>query len=614
MGYLRENTDLAVDLLTVIDMMKDRVQHILKINLMTVFQDYVTPPPPNAMSKPTFHSTAVSLLCEATETGYERLRASIAEDFKVDRKSIPSFYMVTKDRPNIIDFCIEPKVNVEEEINAIGITIDSTVELLEEKILPLRSVKSMCRKNLSIEEGEKVLMVLDKEKNIEGARIKGQYDDWINYLVTKHEDHGRKLEGDVIVMDSYDGAEHMTLQKKKAGVVSFSTQAFNAYTIKEGNSVATSHDILTWQQYRGEENAENAFAATKAVYERKKYLRKNGLEKLQNCNISYYDLHDGKMLYLLTQHSLFNRKHQPFLLCTCQRGEGIDRNHICKLIDHDEQICLWDRSKRRWLLKKGGVDSEKYLVKHHRDWVDVKNSGVSHLGLHPDELRRDSIRFDVFHLRCSITRRIMSYLRNYIMKQTTEVMEKFSEMILKFWSEYNVMIWNLNKGFSSFIGRELLLFVENIPKIVDFLKKTFVETDHVKDICKGLILLSEITPFLVITEISDNIVEYKNQFERFKNNVKDFYEVGSRTFLTKRECGDDETFYMHCLRFYLRKIAADTLKKHKLGLGIYTMQGYERRNKESKNVLKRFSNMRNNFLINNLKRLWDVFKWEKNAV
>ena len=66
MGYLRENTDLAVDLLTVIDMMKDRVQHILKINLMTVSQYYVTPPPPNSMSKPTFHSTTVSLLCEAT--------------------------------------------------------------------------------------------------------------------------------------------------------------------------------------------------------------------------------------------------------------------------------------------------------------------------------------------------------------------------------------------------------------------------------------------------------------------------------------------------------------------------------------------------------------------
>ena len=115
------------------------------------------------------------------------------------------------------------------------------------------------------------------------------------------------------MIDSYDGVEHMTLQKKTFGVVSFSTQAFNVYTIKEGNSVATSHDILIRQQYRGEENSNNIFAVLKDFYKQKN-LRKNGLEKLQNCNISYYDLHDGKMLYLLTRHSLYNRNHHPFLL------------------------------------------------------------------------------------------------------------------------------------------------------------------------------------------------------------------------------------------------------------------------------------------------------------
>ena len=120
MGYLRENNDLAIDLLIIIDMMKDMDQHILKINLMTISQDYITPPPPNATPKPTFHITAVSLLCEATETGYKRLKASIAKDFQVDCKSIPSFYMVTKDRPNIMEFCIEPTVDLEEVMNAIG--------------------------------------------------------------------------------------------------------------------------------------------------------------------------------------------------------------------------------------------------------------------------------------------------------------------------------------------------------------------------------------------------------------------------------------------------------------------------------------------------------------
>lgn len=66
-------------------------------------------------------------------------------------------------------------------------------------------------------------------------------------------------------MDSYDGAYNMTLQKKEAGVVSFSTQGFNVNTIKEVKYVATSRNILTWQQYCGEDKAENVFAATKAI-------------------------------------------------------------------------------------------------------------------------------------------------------------------------------------------------------------------------------------------------------------------------------------------------------------------------------------------------------------
>ena len=95
--------------------------------------------------------------------------------------------------------------------------------------------------------------------------------------------------------------------------------------------------------------------------------------------------------------------------------------------------------------------------------------------------------------------------------------------------------------------------------------------------------------------------------------MKKFYTIGGRSFLTKKtissigNIGNDETFYMHTLRFYLPQIADETLKKHNLGLGVFTMQGFERRNKESKNTLRRFSNGIGNIVIGNLKRLWDVF-------
>ena len=101
----------------------------------------------------------------------------------------------------------------------------------------------------------------------------------------------------------------------------------------------------------------------------------------------------------------------------------------------------------------------------------------------------------------------------------------------------------------------------------------------------------------------------------FVENVKKFYEIGKRSFLTKvkSKVGGDETFYLHCLRFYMPMIAKDTLEKHGIGLGIFTMQGFERRNKESKNTLKRFCNGKGDILSPNLRRLYDVFHYEHNS-
>lgn len=56
-----------------------------------------------------------------------------------------------------------------------------------------------------------------------------------------------------------------------------------------------------------------------------------------------------------------------------------------------------------------------------------------------------------------------------------------------------------------------------------------------------------------------------------------------------------ETFYLHVLRFYLPVIAEYTWDNYRLGLGVYTMQGFECRNKESKKDLRRLTNKRGNY-------------------
>ena len=203
------------------------------------------------------------------------------------------------------------------------------------------------------------------------------------------------------------------------------------------------------------------------------------------------------MLCLLTSHSLHNRQHHPFLLCKCLRGQGFsDENHECKIISHDNQINHWNRSKKRWErnASKEQVSSKKgsHSKKKHMDWIDENNFGISHFGLHPAFLRRDNMRFDVFHCRCSITRRRMSNLRKFILKQSTEMMKKFSDLLLEFWTDCHVLCWNLEKAFTSFNGKELLIFIQSTQKIVDFLKENFQNTKTLSDLCEGLLLWEKI--------------------------------------------------------------------------------------------------------------------------
>jgi hypothetical protein len=94
-----------------------------------------------------------------------------------------------------------------------------------------------------------------------------------------------------------------------------------------------------------------------------------------------------------------------------------------------------------------------------------------------------------------------------------------------------------------------------------------------------------------------------------------YLSIGGRTFLSKpgTNTGTDERFCFHVLRFYIPRILKQTFERHGTGIGIFTIQGFERRNKESKNCMKRFSNNRGNQMVNNMKRVWDIFEYDVNA-
>ena len=146
------------------------------------------------------------------------------------------------------------------------------------------------------------------------------------------------------------------------------------------------------------------------------------------------------MFYLLTEHSLFNGKHFPFLLCTCGRGEGlINEDHECKFVSHTKQKEYWDRSLRRLNLKRNEVGEMNCHYFDHMKWIDNFNFGISHFGFHPNFLNQDSLRFDVLHLRCSIARILRTNLQYFMSTQTTEIMVEFSKLLLTFWNDFKVL-------------------------------------------------------------------------------------------------------------------------------------------------------------------------------
>ena len=61
------------------------------------------------------------------------------------------------------------------------------------------------------------------------------------------------------------------------------------------------------------------------------------------------------------------------------------------------------------------------------------------------------------------------------------------------------------------------------------------------------------------------------EMTEFNTNLKLFYKAGECTFLTKNKIavGDDETFYLHRLPFYLPKFVEKPFTEHNLEIRIF---------------------------------------------
>ena len=54
--------------------------------------------------------------------------------------------------------------------------------------------------------------------------------------------------------------------------------------------------------------------------------------------------------------------------------------------------------------------SGSYTEKNHRQWVDDHNSGVSHLGIPPENWLNESLAWDIFHGRSNYVKLQVRYM------------------------------------------------------------------------------------------------------------------------------------------------------------------------------------------------------------
>ena len=116
-----------------------------------------------------------------------------------------------------------------------------------------------------------------------------------------------------------------------------------------------------------------------------------------------------------------------------------------------------------------------------------------------------------------------------------------------------------------------------------------------KALLQALPLWSSLSDFVLKAKIEDG-EDYLQQVDNFETQVKQFYLYGKDSFLTNRygTIGGAESTYMHILRFNIATFARQCYRDHKLGIGIFSVQGFKRRNKESKFFYEHHTNCKGN--------------------
>lgn len=576
---------------------------------------------------------------ESTEELEEKLLSSLSKQrFESVRKIINELKLTTKEGGGVT---IRSRYKIYKEVqkNINTFTVDPSHLSFVLEGFDGKMFESKHEKETAFSELEKIYNTIEERETpvkLHGASLSMQ--SCYNAIIAKidrarkkylRENKDEELSLETLLQDGYfvgvpDGAVHNALSYKNNGIVTYSIAMVSHNLAKYlGITPLSATNIITQCQINGPENRGVLYAVTKD-----RFTEFNNVKQYAGTNLPFYDMADAKAVYSLLGHSHWQRKHHPFLGCACSKGDGGKHNHICVQWTDETYSEKSEKSKLRWSKREAisRIRKAPYTIEDHKDWCDQKNDGICHFGVVPEGYNfASSMRYDVFHGRGNIGKKMIAYIHKLLDGNYTNL-EQFAFFLqtLKSWGDYEISPWLTGDGVARLKGVHIKQFVKQVDDVTTMLSSLCLphEVKHINIALKAFAKVSKILSFIFIDDyddvkefLSDSQLNKSSPKEEiasaivksYKKYAKEFYDAGMKSFMTTSTMGDSETFYVHNIVFYMPSIIQDTYEKHKLGPGVWSMEGFEYKNAQSKRAVYTHSNRKGNLPAQSLAHLFLIY-------
>lgn len=156
------------------------------------------------------------------------------------------------------------------------------------------------------------------------------------------------------------------------------------------------------------------------------------------------------------------------------------------------------------------------VMSNHRKWCYEENFGVTYFGIPSNLLKLSNVRFDILHLKLLIIKKIITFIRSFLIKNNNEAREKFSKILDKVWGKFYLDYYDINKNLNVLHSEHINSFIISlIVPVIKFFKEEIKQTE----VTIQLQLLLE--SWQQLTQIMSKVI-YKDK-EEYYQCLTDFY-------------------------------------------------------------------------------------------